>query len=211
MSITHIYKIFAEEVASIDFACAPGCATCCTRSVNLTTAEGRLILNFLREQGRELPELPNDSVPLRPPRSANELAALYLAGGEEEGEEEAPWLFEPCFFLRDGLCSIYAVRPFACRSFGSTVNCGETGEAMAPDWVVSLAIVTNQILEELDQGGFWGNLADILAFLSGGEEDNYLKSGRLLANRPLSGFLLLPEERARIARFLAKIGWPGRV
>jgi hypothetical protein len=51
LSITDIYKVFAEEVASIDFACRPGCATCCTRSVTLTCDEGRLILGFSTEAG----------------------------------------------------------------------------------------------------------------------------------------------------------------
>jgi len=211
LSITAIYKIFSEEVASIDFACGPGCATCCTRSVTLTTGEGRLILDNLQELGRELPPLPFDAQPLRPPLTTNALAALYLAGQEPGEEAESPWFFEPCFFLRDGLCTIYEVRPFACRSFGSTISCTATGMAEVPDWYLTLATVVNQVLEDQDQGGSWGNLADVMAFLAGQADDEYRGSGRLLANHPLPGFLLLPEERQRVSLFLARIGWQGKL
>ncbi len=152
-----------------------------------------------------------DEQPLRPGLTTNGLAALYLAGRAPEEGNESPWLFEPCFFLRDGLCIIYEVRPFACRSFGSKVHCGKTGEALAPDWFVTLTIVINQILEEMDQGGSWGNLADVLAILSGQATGDYHASGRLLANQPAPGFLVVPEERERVALVLKKLGWAGRI
>lgn len=206
--ITAIYEVFAEESASTNFACGPGCATCCTRSVTLTTAEGRLILDFLRANGRRLPELPRDEVPLRPSLTTNGLAACYLAGQEVADEAESPWLFEPCFFLRDGLCTVYNVRPFACRSFISTINCGISGMAEAPGWLVSLTIVTNQILENLERGGCWGNLADVLAFLDvgAGEEAGLAARSRLLANQPVPGLLVVPEELALVRKYLAKLG-----
>ncbi|MBI5559565.1 MAG: YkgJ family cysteine cluster protein [Deltaproteobacteria bacterium] len=205
--ITEIYEVFAEESAAIAFACGPGCATCCTRSVTLTTGEGRLIVDFLRETGCALPPLPRDQAPLRPASTGNGLAALCLAGQETPEEPESPWLFEPCFFLKEGLCAIYPVRPFACRSFNSTVNCGKTGMAEAPEWFLTLAIVTNQLLEDLDRGGFWGNLADVLAFLGHGRGEAVKSAARerLLPSQPLPGLLVPPEERPRINRFLATV------
>jgi len=207
LAIPTLYQAFAEEAAAIAFACGPGCATCCTRSVTLTTAEGALIVDFLRAAGRGLPELPRDQVPLRPAVTANGLAALCLAGEEPPPEAESPWSFEPCFLLQDGLCTIYPVRPFACRSFGSIVNCGQAGMAEAPAWFLTLAIVTNQLLEDLDRGGAWGNLADVLAFVDDGlgEGAREATRERLLPNRPLPGLLVLPEERARVDRYLAKV------
>ncbi|MDD5757713.1 MAG: YkgJ family cysteine cluster protein [Desulfobulbaceae bacterium] len=202
-----IYAVFAAESAGIDFACGPGCATCCTRSVTLTTAEGQLIVDFLHEVGFSLPELPRDPVPVRSALTSNGLAVLCLTGQEIPEEAESPWLFEPCFFLRDGLCSIYPVRPFACRSFNSTVNCRESAMAEVPEWLATLTIVTNQLLEHLDQGGSWGNLSDVLAFLDGkqGEAANIAARARLLPNLPLPGLLVMPEERPMIDRFLAKV------
>jgi Fe-S-cluster containining protein len=205
--IPEIYAIFAEESASIDFVCQAGCATCCTRSVSLTTVEGQLIIEFLRETGKNLPNLPEDQVILRPALTTNGWASLCLAGREVEPEAETSWLFEPCFFLLNGLCTIYPVRPFACRSLGSTVICGYSEVAEAPEWFVTLAIVTNQILEDLDRGGWWGNMADILSYLNSknGEVDSRVFRDRLLQTQPIPGLLVLAEERPRINRFLAKV------
>lgn len=204
--ISDIFEVFSEASAGIAFACGPGCATCCTRSVTLTTAEGQLIVDFLHEVGACLPELPRDPVPLRPALTSNGLAALCLAGKEMPEESESPWLFEPCFFLKDGLCSIYPVRPFACRSFGSTVNCADSSMAEVPEWLATLTIVTSQLLEDMDQGGGWGNLADVLAFLDDRQDETarLAARARLLPNLNIPGLLVLPEERPIIDRFLAK-------
>lgn len=205
--LTGIYQTFAAETANQDVACGPGCATCCTRSVTLTTGEGRLIIDFLRASGRGLPGLPRDPLVLRPALTTNGLAACCLAGQEPAPEAESPWLFEPCFFLRDGLCCVYEVRPFACRSLVSTVNCRHSGLAEMPDRLVTLAIVTNQILEDLDRGGCWGNLADVLAFLDdeAGEDARLASQGRLLPNQPVPGLLVEPENLARVESYLADL------
>lgn len=155
-----------------------------------------------------LPELPKDQVPLRPTLTSNGFAGACLAGREMPAEAESPWLFEPCIFLVEGLCSVYLVRPFACRSFISTVNCGNTGIAEAPDWLLTLAIVTTQLLESLDRGGWWGNLTDVLAFLDGGAEENarLADRGRLLPNLPLPGLLVAPAEAKRVENYLTNLG-----
>ncbi len=204
--ISKIYQVFAGESAGLAFACGPGCASCCTRNVTLTTGEGQLVLDFLRDTGRTLPELPSDLVPLRPTLTTNGLAECYLAGREAPAESESPWLFEPCFFLEEGRCSVYPVRPFACRSFVSTVNCGESGLAEAPDWLVTLTIVTNQLLESLDRGGCWGNLADILPFLDGGAGADSRLAARLLPNLPLPGLLVAPAEVRMVKNYLTNLG-----
>lgn len=205
--IREIYRVFAQETADLGFACGPGCASCCTRSVTLTTAEGLLIVDFLRENGRGLPDLPRDLAPLRPALTTNGLAGCCLSGREAPPEAESPWLFEPCFFLRDGLCSVYPARPFACRSFGSTVNCGESGMAEAPEWYLTLTIVTNQLLEALDRGGYWGNLADVLAYLEAvaGKGVSLAAQGRLLPNLPSPGLLVAPEEQVLVEGYLARL------
>ena len=205
--ITGIYQIFAEATANLALACGAGCATCCTRSVTLTTGEGWLIRDFLRQAGRTLPEMPADLLPLRPALTANGLAGCYLAGREPAETPDLPWLFEPCFFLRDGLCTIYEVRPFACRSFASTSNCALTSTAEMPGWFITLAIVTNQLLEELDAGGGWGNLADVLTSLDQGaaESCGVLAEGRLLPNLPSPGLLVVPEESMPVKSYLARL------
>lgn len=205
--LADIYRVFGEESANIVVACGPGCATCCTRSVTLTTGEGRLIVDFLRDTGCGLPELPRDMLPLRPSLTTNGLAGSCLDGRESPEEAESPWLFEPCFFLREDRCSVYEVRPFACRSFVSTLKCGESGMAEAPDWLVTLTIVTNQLLEDLDRGGWWGNLSDVLALLDGGavEAVRLTAQGRLLPNLPLPGLLVAPEEVRLVENYLTRL------
>jgi hypothetical protein len=177
----------------------------------LTTAEGRVLLDFLRVAGRPLPELPHDQVVLRPPLTTNGLAGCCLAGREAPSEAESPWLFEPCFFLREGRCSVYEARPFACRSFVSTINCGESGMAEAPEWLLTLTIVTNQLLESLDRGGYWGNLADVLAFLEPGSGDRagLAARERLLPNLPSPGLLVTPDELPMVEGYLARLAKVG--
>lgn len=171
----------------------------------MTTAEGRLIVDYLRENGRGLPELPRDRLVLRPALTTNGLAGCCLAGREAPPEAESPWLFEPCFFLRDGLCCIYPVRPFACRSFASTVNCRASGMAELPDRLITMAIVTNQLLEAVDRGGYWGNLADILAFLAAPAGQQLPVRERLLPNLPVPGLLVAPAERLLVEGYLNRV------
>lgn len=164
-------------------------------------------MDFLRASDDGLPDLPIDRILLRPSVTSNGLASICLAGKEVGPEAEVPWLFEPCFFLRGGLCSIYPVRPFACRSFGSTLNCGQSGVAEAPDWFVTLAIVTNQLLEDFDREGWWGNLADVLSFLAAerGEAACLAARNRLLPTQPLPGLLVMPDERPLLNQFLDRV------
>jgi len=173
----------------------------------MTTAEGASIIDFLRKEGRGLPDLPEDQEPLRPPLTTNGLAGCCLAGREAPPEVESPWLLTPCFFLRDGLCSVYPVRPFACRSFASTVNCRESGMAEVPEWLLTLAIVTNQLLEALDRGGRWGNMADVLNYLEFGDARGAEAAveGRLLLNLPSPGLLVMPEELQLVDDYLARL------
>lgn len=79
--------------------------------------------------------------------------------------------------------------------------------AEAPEWLVTLAIITNQLLEDLDRDGCWGNLADVLAFLDGGQSEaaSLAAHGYLLPNLPLPGLLVMPEERPLVDRFLTKV------
>lgn len=73
---------------------------------------------------------------------------------------------------------------------------------------MTLTIVTNQLLESLDRGGCWGNLADVLAFLDGGagETDRQAARGRLLPNLPSPVLLVIDEESAMVEGYLARLG-----
>lgn len=212
--LAKIYPIYEQAVAEIPFACRDGCASCCTRSVTMTTAEGRDIAAYLADGGGKRPDWADSGGAGRPLRTTNDLAANYLAGREVEPEPEAPWIYEPCGFLRDERCTIYPVRPFACRSFGSTRPCAEHGIAEAPEWLITLNIVVNQLIEHCDHGGFWGNMYDVLEYLDrpGGEHpasEGGRPAGRLLPTRPVPGFLVPPGEEAIVDRFLEELARSG--
>lgn len=73
-------------------ACGAGCAHCCAQPVMLLASEARVIG---REVGVAVADVPHERRNADPPR--------WRGQGCE------------CPFLRDGRCSIYAVRPLPCR------------------------------------------------------------------------------------------------
>ena len=89
-------------------ACKPGCDHCCYQSVGVTPPEALAIFDHLRKTLGEV-----------------ELAAVaaHLAVTEERtrglsaAERFSPE--RPCPFLTQGRCSIYEVRPLACRGMNS--------------------------------------------------------------------------------------------
>lgn len=204
-----IYTIYEKEIAGIKFACKEGCSTCCTQSVTMTTIEGKAILAFIKEQGRSLPVLPDTADRPRPACTTNNLAAHYLDGRDLPVEPDEPWVYEPCVFLENDRCSIYQVRPFGCRSFGSTISCADHGIAEVPDWFVTVNTIVSQLIEHLDRGGYWGNMLDVLGYLDqDGEQsvrEDSCRSSRLLSTQQLPGFLIPPGEEDIINRFWGKL------
>ena len=120
------------EDASSDLAaagqpisCQKGCNHCCHQAVPISLVEAEALANWIRilpdEQQQELAR-----------RFRETLAKLSAAGLKENldqivrqtpGEATAKLAFEylyqriPCPFLEDGACSIYPIRPFACREY----------------------------------------------------------------------------------------------
>jgi len=193
-----LYDAFAQWASAFAFACRKGCATCCTRSVTMTSLEGDGIMAFLDETGRRS-EL---AAPAFQP-SANRMArcttnafvAAHLAG--ESVEEAESWDLRPCPFLRDESCSIYPVRPFGCRLFASQDPCAASGVAEMPPGYFAGATVLLQYIEHLDNGGRWGTMVELLAGLNTGQAENY---GEPTA--PIPGFLIAPDEHALIEPLL---------
>ena len=67
--------------------------------------------------------------------------------------------------LTNNLCSVYPVRPFACRCFFSKEDCAENECATIDDFVLAVNNIFLQVIEHVDQDRFTGNLTDILLFL----------------------------------------------
>lgn len=194
-----IFALHAKWAGSYAFACRKGCATCCTRSVTMTTLEGELILDHLHGNRPELLSLLNATPEAYPaPATTNQFAAACLRG-EEITEDAGSWDLRPCVFLRDGCCAIYPTRPFMCRSFGSRVFCDELGEAEVEPLYLTLNTVFLQCIEHLDRGRPWGNMNTILCSMAEGGMGRISKPGQLRTAQPLPGLLLLPEEESALA------------
>lgn len=76
-------------------ACHAGCGACCHQPIPLTLAELLAIKSFLRFAGMR------------------QVLASSAKGKDEDKEKNS----STCMFLQENSCSIYPVRPFACRRY----------------------------------------------------------------------------------------------
>lgn len=193
-----LYDAFAEWADTFAFACRKGCATCCTRSVTMTSLEGDGIMAFLAEADRP-PELAAPAFQPTPNRTGqcttNTFVAAHLRG--ESVEEAESWDLRPCPFLKEESCSIYPVRPFGCRLFASLDPCASSGVADMPPGYLAGATALLQCIEHLDSGGRWGTMVEVLAGLNSGQADGCGES-----TAPIPGFLIAPDERALVEPLL---------
>jgi Fe-S-cluster containining protein len=177
----------------------------------MTAVEGEEILRHALHQGLagwlgETLATATEAQP--PPLTTNQFAAACLA--TEKIEENWPENRQPCPFLANNLCRIYAARPFACRLFLSGERCLPGGEAEMPTAYSGVAVAIGQIIEHLGQRQYWGNMLDVLLALLPRPEYQKIACfvlperiaearGRLLAAQALPGFLLDEEEAALAA------------
>ena len=192
-----IYGVYSSWVENFPLACEKGCAACCTQSVTMTSLEGEVLLDFLKVQGLDnrLPGLLAQRTPGNKGAAitTNQYANACLEHRHVSEDGLGGWNFAPCVFLNEGACSIYEVRPFGCRSFGSFVRCSENSGAEIAPIHLTVNTVFTQIIEHVcSDGGYWGNMADILEDLIADEAPD--KKGNLLPAQPVPGFLLEPNE-----------------
>ncbi len=212
-----IYDEFALWAQGMDFVCGKGCAACCTQNVTITAIEGELIHAHIRSQSREAwfaDRLQKKGRMIRPQLTTNQFAVACMAG--EDVDPGSCGNLEPCPFLDEKSCSIYSVRPFACRSFASQSLCGTGVPAQVPDMYLSAVTAVLQIIEHLGQGEYWGNMLDTLAALSDLPENRGyvgllpasfadLARAGLVSARPLPGFLITEEEWGQVEPLLRAI------
>ncbi|MCX5865258.1 MAG: YkgJ family cysteine cluster protein [Deltaproteobacteria bacterium] len=196
--LTTLYDTFADWADTFAFVCRKGCATCCTRSVTMTSLEGEWIVNFLDEAGRRSELAAHAFQPATNRESqctTNAFVAAHLRG--ESVEEAENWDMRPCPFLKEESCSIYPVRPFGCRLFASQDSCAVSGVAEMPPGYLAGATALLQYIEHLDNGGRWGTMVELLTGLNNGQAENY---GEPAA--PIPGFLIAPDELALVEPLL---------
>lgn len=119
-------RIAALPQGGAEITCRAGCHACCHQLVVVSPMEAQALRDYVRERPdlaraiearleaweRRLDELPE----LRKALEQFDEAGGYLAGEEGGRLELDYWRAQlPCPFLDGGLCSVYPVRPFACR------------------------------------------------------------------------------------------------
>jgi len=118
----------------------------------------------------------------------------------------------PCPLLTDEACPIYPVRPFSCRCMVSKQACKETGYAGMDEFVLTVNNVFLQFIEQVDQGGCFGNLTDVLLLLESGEGQKSCREGSLdceahglIPNEPAKILMVPPEHRLKIQPILVSL------
>jgi Fe-S-cluster containining protein len=208
--LNRLYGLYDQFTASLEVACKKYCCACCTCNVTLTTLEGYKILSSL-DSDRITQMLEPIEKQLGKPRfipeiTTNRLAELCMSE-KEPPEEENDVNWGACPLLEDDTCSIYAVRPFACRCLVSKQNCRDTGVAEVDEFTMTVNNLFLQVIEHIDQNGLSGNLLDVLVSLTAGDgaEEKPSTPSTLIANSPIHTLLIPPEHLDRIKPILHAI------
>jgi Fe-S-cluster containining protein len=151
--LKRLYAEFEEQVGPFrrQAVCEEGCADCCTNvgEVHTTTLEGLLILEKLKAF----------SV------SAREAIWKKLDENRAVKEQNGRGAYARCPFLGDDdLCTVYRVRPFACRRLYSVKRCGESGPVVHREFW-ELAERATVSIQRLDEYGYSGHISFVLQLL----------------------------------------------
>lgn len=199
--LKQLYARYDHFINTRDLACRVGCDLCCTRNVTMTSLEAGRIIRHLEKTGRlALLDKVESAGPLPrflPLTTTNTLAHL-CRNGQDPPEEAYDPAWRPCPLLVDSRCSIYAVRPFACRCMVSTSICQKGGQAEMDDYLLSINTVFMQFIEHADAAGHTGNLIDMLAVPPSQRRERCRQAQNgFIPNRPIEMLLLPPEHQAR--------------
>ena len=98
-----VYALLDRTVAEVlakspPVSCKARCSSCCHDNVDISRAEGEYIIEYCREHNIEID------------KSALEEQLKVTAADVRFSPKSA------CVFLKDGLCSIYPIRPVTCRT-----------------------------------------------------------------------------------------------
>jgi len=188
-----LYDYVETTYKAFPLACKPGCSLCCTQKIFATSIEAYYILDILSE--KDFKKLFQIEGYLRPKLTHNQILLSYKEGAEPS-MEEIPESLNPCPFLtKEKLCKIYERRPLMCRITASTIPC-EKGLAELPPFLFQISTIVLQLVENIDLGGLYGNILDLLKFL-----DQYKKGleeeipDYLLNTVDVDELPILPEEK----------------
>ena len=203
-----VYSFYDRFLKDFSLACRPGCHVCCTVNIVATSLEAEHLLCSSFFDNLDLKKLLYSATarPIyKPGLSTNQIADFCLRQEEippdlgEHGEGICP------FLDREGLCSVYKHRPFACRAMSSREICRYGGEADMEPFLVTVNLAVYQIIEHLDKEGVSGNLLDVLSKLANNRFESPGTVNGLISNRALPGFLMSPNEQVRFRAFMRSL------
>jgi len=194
-----IYAIYDDAIRNEPVACQLYCTTCCTLNVTLTSLEGGYILTYLKNnnQSDHIQSLYPASSQNRfqPKQTINHMASETI-NHNSFSEETIPDTNAECPFLSQSRCTIYPVRPFACRCMRSIHQCDTIGYAEMSPLLLSINTLFQQFIEHMDHTGFFGNMIDVLLYMK--EYLNYSQypysikdlPSNLIRNKPAKSFII---------------------
>lgn len=200
-----IYSFYDHFIKGFSMVCKPGCHVCCTVNIVATSLEAGYLLrsSFFDDLDlKKLLSLATARPIYRPGLSTNQIADFCLRQEEipldtgEHGEGVCPFLDQ------EGLCNVYENRPFACRAMSSREICQYGGEAEMEPFLVTVNLAIFQIIEHVDKNRVSGNLLDVLSELVNTQSVSPGPGNRLILNRALPGFLVIPDEQGRFRTFM---------
>jgi Fe-S-cluster containining protein len=136
---TFIDDVFSELAsAGQPISCKRGCAHCCYQAVPISVVEAEFLAEWIRtlpiDQQQELARRFRETVLKLSAADLTESLAHMVWNSPTEATFNLAldYLYQriPCPFLEDGACSIYPIRPFACREFlvtSSPEHCFDPG------------------------------------------------------------------------------------
>jgi len=203
-----VYGVYSSWIKRFPLACQKGCSACCTQSVTMTSLEGEMIIDLVRKNHWEewLAEKLARATPGKNTAriTTNQFAEACLNHWEVDWETLGSWDFTPCVFLENAVCSIYEVRPFGCRSFGSLAQCATDRAAEMAPIHLTVNTVFSQIIEHLaSDNGYWSSMVEILHSLVNSQTPG--QKVHLLKARPLPGFLLERQEKQEVDVLLKRL------
>ncbi|RUA02576.1 MAG: hypothetical protein DSY89_02645 [Deltaproteobacteria bacterium] len=212
-ALARIYRVLDDTFDNSTLACHRGCAACCTQNVTMTTLEGYRIITRLSQQAnlREQLSAAADSSRFLPELTINDLARQCAENGPVS-EKNYPDDPAPCPLLADNICTVYPVRPLACRTMISTIDCRKSGYAQMDSYFLSAGNIFLQFTEHIDQKGLTGNLTDVLSYVCDNRKRHHYEAGAaiadvggLLPNHPLTVLMVPPEHRQQVSPILNQL------
>lgn len=108
IAISELTHSFAKRtyLQNVPIACVKGCSWCCFQPVYLTTQEALLLYEYVMQAF--------DALQIKIIQSK---AESKFKKTRKLTEDKKQYIIHPCPFLVDNSCSVYPVRPMACRIY----------------------------------------------------------------------------------------------